>query len=191
MKTWLPIVMLSLCSSSIYAADWQVSQAHSRVNFISIKKQDIAEVHTFDAIAGQYSDSGEFSLKIPLNSVNTGIEIRDERMQKILFEVAKFPKLQLTAKVDPKLVSGLNVGDTLVTQVTGEIDLHGMKVNKNFDVMVAKLAKDKMVVTSLQPVVVSAADFGLTEGVEKLREVAGLTSISLAVPVTFVLTLTQ
>jgi hypothetical protein len=35
---------------------------------------------------------------------------------------------------------------------------------------------------------VDAAKFGLSDGVEKLREIAGLDSISHAVPVSFVMT---
>jgi len=47
------------------------------------------------------------------------------------------------------------------------------------------------VVSSLAPVIVQANEFGLVAGVEKLKELAGLPSISLAVPVSFVLTLAQ
>ena len=39
--------------------------------------------------------------------------------------------------------------------------------------------------------IVSAGDFGLGEGIEVLRDVAGLASISAAVPVTFNLVFTQ
>jgi len=42
-------------------------------------------------------------------------------------------------------------------------------------------------VVSERPVVISATQFGLAEGVESLRKIAGLPSISVAVPVSFVL----
>jgi hypothetical protein len=44
---------------------------------------------------------------------------------------------------------------------------------------------------SKKPVVVNAPEFKLAEGVEALREIAGLPSISLAVPVSFVLAFDQ
>jgi len=45
-----------------------------------------------------------------------------------------------------------------------------------------------VMVASTKPLIVDAAKFGMTEGVEKLREIAGLQSISNAVPVSFVMT---
>ena len=50
---------------------------------------------------------------------------------------------------------------------------------------------DRLLVTSSQPVVVDAGALGLDEGVERLREIAGLPSITPAVPVSFRLTLRQ
>ncbi|OQX14641.1 MAG: hypothetical protein BWK73_09005 [Thiothrix lacustris] len=44
-----------------------------------------------------------------------------------------------------------------------------------------------MQVTTVAPIVLNAADFDLAAGLTALREIAGLTSISNAVPVTFFL----
>jgi hypothetical protein len=52
------------------------------------------------------------------------------------------------------------------------------------DVMVTRL-EDALVATTLKPMIVTADDFSLQTGVEALREVAGLPSISRAVPVSF------
>jgi hypothetical protein len=52
----------------------------------------------------------------------------------------------------------------------------------------AKVNDSTVMVASSQPLIVDAAKFGMSEGVEKLREIAGLASISNAVPVTFVMT---
>lgn len=191
MKKWLPLLAASLLSTSVMASDWQVNQDHSQVSFISIKKTDIAEVNHFKHVAGSLTDAGAFSLSIDLTSVDTGVEIRDQRLQSVLFEVAQFPTLTIDAVVNPKLLAGLKVGDTLTTQVEATIMLHGQKQQKSFDVLVAKLSDKKMVVSSLAPVIVQANEFGLVAGVEKLKELAGLPSISLAVPVSFVLTLAQ
>ncbi len=196
MKKWLkalPIALLStsLLSSAAFAADWQIKQGHSKVSFISVKKGDIAEVHDFKKVSGSLTPEGAFNLLINLDSVDTGIEIRDERMQTMLFEVAKYPALTLSSVVNPKLLADLSVGSTLVTQIDGTIELHGKSRQKTFDVLVAKLSDKKMVVSSMSPVIIQASDFDLVEGINKLREVAGLSSISLAVPVSFVLTLSQ
>ncbi|WP_434925938.1 YceI family protein [Shewanella sp. HL-SH2] len=191
MKLWLSLMVLGLLSNQALASDWKVNNSQSTVSFISIKKADVGEVHRFKQIEGVLGDSGGFSLTIDLSSVDTGISVRDDRMQGLLFEVAQFPKLQLTANINPKLISDLKVGETLTTQVDAKVALHGEQQVLPFNVVVAKLSATKMLVTSLMPVVVHAGDFNLVSGVEKLRDIAGLTSISLAVPVSFVLTLSQ
>ncbi|QIR16153.1 YceI family protein [Shewanella aestuarii] len=191
MKKWLSVLALAILSNAVMASDWQVNNDQSIISFISVKKENIAEIHRFNNVDGKLTESGTFSLIIDLSSVNSGIEIRDERMQSLLFEVAQFPKLTLKAAVNPKLLESLVIGEMLTTQVDGEIELHGQKVTKTFDVVVAQLSADKMLVTSLKPVIVQAQEFGLVAGVEKLRDIAGLSSISLAVPVSFVVTLTK
>jgi hypothetical protein len=50
-------------------------------------------------------------------------------------------------------------------------------------VLVTRLADGALQVVISDPVLINAADFGLDAGFEMLREVAGLKSISTAVPV--------
>jgi hypothetical protein len=59
------------------------------------------------------------------------------------------------------------------------------------ELVVARLAAHKLLVSSRKPLVLQADDYDLLAGVEKLREVAGLSSISKAVPVSFVLVFHQ
>jgi dihydrodipicolinate synthase/N-acetylneuraminate lyase len=59
----------------------------------------------------------------------------------------------------------------------------------SLDVLVTKLAANKILVVSAHPVIIKADEFALAKGVEALREVAGLPMISYAVPVSFYLTL--
>ncbi|GGP53479.1 YceI family protein [Shewanella saliphila] len=191
MKIALPLFAAGLLSFQAMAGDWQVNQDHSRVSFISVKKNDIAEVHHFKQVAGSLTEAGAFALSIDLNSVDTGIKIRDDRMQTVLFEIAQFPQLKVNAVINPQLLMGMKVGDTLTTKIDATVELHGKKQQKSVEVLVAKLSDDKLVVSSFAPLLVQADEFNLVTGVEKLREIAGLPSISLAVPVSFVLTLAQ
>jgi polyisoprenoid-binding protein YceI len=191
-----PLLTLSLLtfaavSAGVHAENWQVNAGHSNISFVSTKKVDIAEVHRFKQLQGSLSEQGQLALVVDLASVDTGISIRDERMASLLFEVAKFPKLELTAQVNPKLIDDLPLGATLVTQVAVKIHLHGLEQTKDIDVLVAKLTPSKLVVTSMKPVIVMADEFNLGAGVNKLRDIAGLSSISMSVPVSFVLTLSQ
>ncbi|WP_108946328.1 YceI family protein [Shewanella halifaxensis] len=186
--TGLLLLPLSLMAS---AQPWKVDSDSSNVSFISIKKGDIAEVHHFKSMAGTFDDKGQFSFSVALASVATNIEIRDERMTSLLFEVDKYPKLTLTASVDPNLVKELAVGSVKVATIDAQVDLHGEKQQMAFTVSIAKLSDTHLLVASVAPVIVNANSFGLTAGVEKLREIAGLSAISKAVPVTFSLNLTK
>jgi len=109
MKKWIGIAALASLVSFSCAAQWQVTEQDSRVSFVSVKKGDIAEVHHFKQLNGVLKDDGQFELTIPLMSVATGIDIRDERMQNLLFEVSLFPELKLSSQVDSKIVKELAV----------------------------------------------------------------------------------
>ncbi|GIU15513.1 hypothetical protein TUM4261_32550 [Shewanella sp. c952] len=189
MKSIIAGLLLIPLSFVTSAADWNVANDESKVNFVSIKKGDIAEVHHFKSISGMLNERGEFKLMVSLASVDTNVEIRDERMGSLLFEVDKFPKLTLTAQVDIKLLDSLSVGDSTITTVEGQVDLHGKKVKLPFTVSIAKLSDSNLLVASAMPVIVNSDSFGLTQGIEKLREIAGLSAISKAVPVSFILKL--
>ena len=54
-----------------------------------------------------------------------------------------------------------------------------------------KLSNDRIEIQSLQPVLINAGQFALAQGVEALREVAGLPSINPNVVVTFTLVYQQ
>ncbi|QYK00067.1 YceI family protein [Shewanella psychrotolerans] len=189
MKAVLFGLGISLFSAMALADNWQVNSQDSVVNFISVKKGDVAEVHKFTQVSGILDSSGDFSLSIPLSSVWTNVEIRDIRMKEVLFETAQYPSVDLMAKVDINTIEKLSIGEMRSLSLDAILVLHGEKKSILVNVRVAKLAQDKMLVMSESPIIVNAADFDLASGVDKLRELAGLSAISQAVPVSFVLTL--
>lgn len=190
---WItPLCAAVIAFSAVPAwADWTLNNDRSQLSFISVKKGDIAEVHRFDQLDGTVDGEGNVKLIIQLASVDTAIPIRDERMREMLFNTNVFPSATLTAQVDAGKVSKLEVGEMMVEALEGELSLHGQTSPVTAELVVARLAPDTLLVSSRQPLVVQAGDFDLVEGVEKLREVAGLPSISKAVPVSFVLTFNQ
>ncbi|MGD8644509.1 MAG: YceI family protein [Chromatiales bacterium] len=172
-------------------AEWALDNKQSQLSFISVKKGDIAEVHRFDQLEGAVDDKGNVKLIIQLASVDTAIPIRDERMREMLFNTNAFPTAVLTAKVDAAKVSKLKVGQMMVDALEGQLNLHGQVSPVTAELVIARLGPETLLVSSRRPLVLQAGDFKLVEGVEKLREVAGLPSISNAVPVSFVLTFDQ
>jgi len=178
-----------LLGMAAHATEWQLDDAQSKLTFVSIKKENVAEVHAFNQLSGSLNATGDFVLNIDLNSVDTSIDIRNDRMKEFLFDVANYPVAKITAKIDAEAVNAMSVGQQVLDSVTGTLELHGQQQELVFDVIISKLANDKLFVVSSKPVLLNVSDYLLVEGVEKLRELAGLPSISHAVPVSFYLSL--
>ena len=182
-RTILSLLTLA-CGLQSYA-DWTLDSTASHVSFVSIKAGNIAEVHSFGDLSGSISGAGAASIAISLDSVATLIPIRDERMRELLFRTADFPVAALDAELEPT-VMGLPPGATVDVTVTATLSLTGARLTVPMDVTVARISPTRVLVTSRTPVIVNAGSVNLVAGVEKLREIAGLPSISHAVPVTFV-----
>ncbi|HHC74165.1 MAG TPA: YceI family protein [Thiothrix sp.] len=179
------LLALSLGMASTFAqADWTLNADQSSLNFVSVKKNDIAEVSEFKSLAGLLKEDGSVALNVSLASVSTNIPIRDERMQKLLFEVQKHALANITAKIDMAKVTAMKAGDLSQESVEVKLALHGKEKAYNAAITVAKLSDEKVLVTLSKPIVVQASDFDLSAGVEALREVAKLPMISQAVPIT-------
>lgn len=188
MSRFIALVSFALVLTSPAHAAWMLDNDASRVSFVTTKAGVIAEVHKFTSLSGAISDSGDVEVTIELASVDTLIPIRDERMRDILFETDVFPEATLTAHVDAAAVNGLPAGESAHMTVEGQLAMHGRTQPVTVELAVAKLSNSRLMVSSLQPVVITAAQLDLAEGVEELRDVAGLPSISPAVPVSVVLT---
>jgi len=164
-------------------AGWDLNGAESSVNFISVKKSAVAEVHRFSNVQGEIDEAGNVNISIALDSVDTLIPIRDERMRKMLFETGLFPSAEVTGKVDVESVKDLAPGESQVRDVAFTLSLHGHQQAIETQVLVVALSGGRLQVSTLKPLAINAGDFDLVKGVNKLREVANLPSISTAVPV--------
>lgn len=170
---------LALLSGSAIA-DWTLDNQQSALHFVSIKKDHVAEVHNFKTLSGTVTAEGKGSLEIDLASVNTNVEIRDERMREKLFDTAKFAKANISVDLG---ADGIKPG---IQTITATLDLHGVKKELTATVAVTENG-DNLQVATVAPILINAEDFDLAAGVNTLRELAQLPSISNAVPVTFVL----
>jgi len=166
-------------------ADWQLDNEASSLNFISIKKDKIAEVHSFKQMSGTIKADGVAIISIDLTSVETNIDIRNERMNSLLLETVKFPTASVSVVLDAPQLKALETGSSIVLPVELTLDLHGNSKPISAQVRVTGLEKGALLVSTQTPILLNAVDFGLTDGIAKLMEVAKLPSISTAVPVTF------
>lgn len=166
-------------------ADWELSNEESTLSFVTIKADNVAEIHTFDRIAGSLSEDGALEIVIDLISVNTLIPIRNERMQNMLFETGMFPQAKVTGNIDMTALENLAPGSTATLAAQINLNLHAQSNVMLAELMVTRLG-DGFLASTRKPVIVNAEPFGLAQGVEALREIAGLSRISLAVPVNIV-----
>ena len=175
----------AILMSPLAVADWQVGPG-SQVQFVSIKNNTIGEVSHFETLAGSVTDAGEVEVRVALDSVETNIGIRNERMKKMLFEVGLYPEAVITAQLDTEALAAMSDGG--VTNVALQIDLHGQTVTKDAQLNIA-ITDQGVNAATTQPILLSAAEFGLEGGVAALQEIAGLNAISRVIPVTVALQL--
>ena len=171
-------------------AHWSLDNDASSLSFVTVKAEHVAEVHTFDSLSGTIGDDGSVGISIELASVNTMIQIRNERMQEMLFETNLFPDATISGSINLDALTGMDAGTSVARQIDFELSLHGQNVALAADVQITRTGEG-VIVSTLKPIVVMADSFSLAAGVEKLREVAGLPGISRAVPVSFTVVFEQ
>lgn len=163
-------------------ADWSVNDT-SRVGFVSIKNNVIGENNAFERVSGGISETGAVTVNIDLASVETGVGIRNERLQKMLFNVVNFPQATVSAQLSEQQLMALKSSGSVAESVSVSVALHGNTVSKQVELAAAK-AGNTVRVTTTQPIVITAAEFGLEAGVAALQQIAGLKAISRSIPVT-------
>ena len=182
------LVLLLAAAIAVPAqAAWELDGSSSTVSFVSTKAINVAEAHKFTDISGGIEPDGQVNVAIGLTSVDTGIELRDDRMRDMLFETGTYGMASLSARVDIGELEEMQPGTSAEVTVEGVLSLHGESRPLVIEAIVTRAGDNTLLVSSKKPVIVNAPEFKLGDGVEALREIAGLPSISLAVPVSFVL----
>lgn len=161
-------------------ANWATSDA--TVAFGSVKKGTIGEVHHFEDVSGTVSEGGEVTLTIDLSSVETYIDIRNERMLEHVF--ASIGSAELSGEVDMDDINELAIGETEVVDFEGAVTLGAVSADVEAEMLVARLAEDRVLVTTADFIMLSTADLGIDAGIDKLKELASLPGITRATPIT-------
>lgn len=165
-----------------HAAAWTLDAELSAVSFGSIKNDAIGESHAFESITGSVSAEGEVSVMLDLTSVQTNIEIRNERIGEHLFAGAA--TAELTAMVDMAAMDALAVGEALTTEIDGTLGLLGQEVPLYVNMFILRIAEDQVLVTTDGMVFVSTQEAGIDAGISVLQGLANLDSITRVFPVT-------
>ena len=162
-------------------ADWRRTSA-SKVGYVSIKNNAIAEHNVFSGVTGSLSKKGQLKINIDLSTVETQVDIRNQRMRELFFEVTQYPQAVVTAELDVQELAQVDSGAPLEIVKPFTLSLHGVEVTAEAHLRVVAVG-GRAWVSTVRPILISAADFGLEGGVAALQKIAGLEAIAAVVPV--------
>jgi outer membrane protein OmpA-like peptidoglycan-associated protein len=157
-----------------FAPGWTVDPAGSALRFQSVKNGDKVEVSSFATFSGSIAPDGMAEIRIAMDSVDTGIDLRNVRMRFLFFETFLFPETIITATLDPAIIADLTTRRRLSLDLPLSLTFHGVQKDIVAPVTVTLVTDDLVAVTSSGPILVAAADYNLTEGIAKLEEAANV-----------------
>lgn len=164
----------ALAQDGPLAPGWTLDPAASTLKFQSIKNATKVEVSGFATFSGGIAPDGAATVRVALDSVDTGIDLRNVRMRFLFFETFKFPEAVVTAKVDPAALADLGTVRRKTVPLVLTLDLHGAQRPLAADVTVTLLDDTRVAIATTAPISIATADFGLDGGVAKLEEAAGV-----------------
>ena len=176
---------LLLVVSAGAQADWTLDGNASSFHYVTSKNAAVTEVNTISGLQGGINGQGLATLVLDLGTIDTAVEIRNERMRELVFQVAQFPSATVSVQVESTEIDAMPVGMPISGTYTASLSLHGMQQELSADLALVKLTNNTLMVSLARPLVISAAGFGLGEGVEQLRNLAGLTTINPNVVIDF------
>lgn len=169
------------------AAVW--SAANSQIRFLSSKinqaKGSTTEQSEFAVSAARLEQDGRFNMTVDLSSVKTHIDIRDQRLKDWVFEVVQFPEAKISGQLDAQAVNKLALGESLKLKQPLVLEIRGQKLDIEADLLVQRHAADSIGVATLSPVLLDVKQMDMVQGVARLVEVMGLSSIVEQIPVSF------
>jgi len=184
----LTCVLLLLVTQATLA-DWRLTAA-SKVGYVSIKNNAIAEHNYFSGVTGSLNKKGQLKISIDLSTVETQVDIRNQRMRDLFFEVMQYPEAVVTAQLDMQELAQVESGAPLELVKPFTLSLHGIESTGEAHLRIVSVG-GRAWVSTVRPILISAADFGLEGGVAALRKIAGLEAIAAVVPVSVNLKLVE
>jgi polyisoprenoid-binding protein YceI len=181
------LTFLMMTGSTAAFADWTLDGEKSSLYYVTSKAAAVSEVNSFAGLSGSITANGVATLTIALETVDTAIDIRNERMRDIVFKVTEYPQATITLQVDTAALDAMTPGVSSKGAYVASVNLHGVTQEINAELEVLKSDADTLQIWLAKPLIVGSATFGLLEGVEQLKEIAGLPSINPNVVVDFTL----
>ncbi|MCK5663272.1 MAG: YceI family protein, partial [Thiotrichaceae bacterium] len=123
-----------------HAGQWALNNEASTLNFITTKNASKTEVQTFKKIQGKIAGT-QVTLSVDLSSVDTGIEIRDERLRKLFINIAKFPVATVEIDLNKSDLAPMKPGQRKILKLDAEVTLLDTTLTVPVELQVIALAK--------------------------------------------------
>jgi polyisoprenoid-binding protein YceI len=168
-------------------ADWVLNPQNANFTFVTTKAVTNTETQRFTKLDGSVSKDGFIDVAIDLSSVETGVGIRNERMISMLFEIGHYSKYaRFTGQAPDGLIQLAKKNGVAKANIDGLLEMHGVKQAQKISVMIFS-EKQNLWVTTSQPILIGASNFGMTGGIEALKNIVALPSINDVISANFVL----
>ena len=166
-------------------AEWRcLCSEVSKVNFVTVQNNKLTEVHLFSNMDGEISNEGDVVFKIDLSSVKTNNSLRNLRLQDVFFEAGQFPEAIVRLDLGENFLEKLEIEKANKIPVQAFLSLHGVTKKIETVLLVSRLKSGCLIVTSMDPIIISLKDFDLLNNLEKIRQLAKLESISKDITIT-------
>jgi outer membrane protein OmpA-like peptidoglycan-associated protein len=152
---------------------WHLDPKSSSITFQTVKKNTIVETSKFAIFDGTIDKDGTAKIDIKLESVDTGVDLRNVRMRFLFFETYKYPIATITAKLDMAQLADLKAKRRIPYDLKYTVSLHGIEKQMESPVIVTLVTDDSVSISSAAPIVVPVQDFNLQGGLEKLEDAVG------------------
>lgn len=177
-KIFLSLILLSF--QSLAADNFTIVSKFSSVSFATIKKQFVVEPATINGLTGSLDSQGKFDIQVPVANVDTGVSIRNDRLNSLFFNSAANPTISISGQFKLTALEQ----DISRALVPATVSFFGQTKTFNFPVIITK-SQNAITVGSYSPVIVKASDFGIpAANLTKLAATVGGLALSDAVPLT-------
>lgn len=184
MRVLVVLAFVALClmpsrghTAEPFARGWTLDAETSFLRFQSVKNGSKVEISEFATFAGQIDETGVATLTIALDSVDTGVDLRNVRMRFLFFETFRFPEAKVRVEIDRAAIADLATRRRMTVPVRYTLDLHGVEQTLETDAVVTLITDTQVSVASSAPIPIATALFGLDEGVRKLEDAAKVTIV--------------
>ena len=165
--------------NSFLTPGWVLDTENSTLEFQTTKTTQtnkvITESSTFATFDGSIDENGRATFSYFLDSVDTNVDLRNVRMRFLFFETFMFPYAQLTAQINPAHLAQLDQQRDITIVQPVLFSLHGFEVSKTITLRARMLDDNSVSISSLDPIVLTVAEFGLSDGLQKLEEAVTVT----------------